>query len=172
MNTPSPRVQSPHILDIISHSAAQTIRLGQRLGEHLHAGDVVLLFGEFGAGKTHFTKGIAQGLGSNDLVNSPSFVLMNEYRAGAAQRRIPIFHIDLYRIDDDAELAGIGLDDALMGDGVCIIEWAERARDWVPTTYLSVHLTHLSDSKRVIRMEPHGKRYEAAIAALKKAAFA
>jgi len=79
----STAVQSQHILDFISHSAAQTIRLGQRLGELMRQGDLVVLLGDFGAGKTHMIKGIAQGLGSTDLVNSPSFVLINEYRAGS-----------------------------------------------------------------------------------------
>ena len=98
-------VQSQHILDIISHSAAQTIRFGQRLGDLMQQGDLVVLLGEFGAGKTHMIKGIAQGLGSTDLVNSPSFVLINEYRAGPRYGNLPIFHADLYRIEDPDELA-------------------------------------------------------------------
>lgn len=102
------------MLDFISHSPAQTIRVGQRLGELLQQGDLVLLLGEFGAGKTHFVKGIAQGLGSDDLVTSPSFVLMNEYRAGGERKRLPIYHTDLYRIESSAELEGIGLDLSLI----------------------------------------------------------
>jgi tRNA threonylcarbamoyladenosine biosynthesis protein TsaE len=165
-------VQSPHVLDFISHSAGQTSRIGQRLGELLQLGDVVLLLGEFGAGKTHFAKGVALGLGSEDLVNSPSFVLINEYRAGPRHAGAPIYHIDLYRIESQAELAGIGLEDALAGDGVCLIEWAERAQGWLPTDHLAVHLQHLSDTKRVLRFVPHGRRYEELVAAFKKTAFA
>jgi tRNA threonylcarbamoyladenosine biosynthesis protein TsaE len=165
-------VQSPHVLDFISHSAAQTTRLGQRLGELLRPGDVVLLLGEFGAGKTHFAKGVAQGLGSSDLVTSPSFVLINEYRAGARASHAPIYHVDLYRVESPAELAGIGLDDTLGGDGVCLIEWAERAQGWLPTDHLAVHLEHLSDTKRVLRFVPHGRRYEELAAMIKKTAFA
>lgn len=164
-------VQSQHVLDFISHSAAQTSRIGQRLGELLHLGDVVLLLGEFGAGKTHFAKGVAQGLGSSDLVNSPSFVLINEYRSGERHRRAPIYHIDLYRIESQAELAGIGLDDALSGDGFCLIEWAERAQGWLPADHLAVSFQHLSDTKRVLRFVPHGRRYEELVAAFKKTAF-
>ncbi|MEN9938060.1 MAG: hypothetical protein RLZZ387_4639 [Chloroflexota bacterium] len=165
-------VQSPHVLDFISHSAPQTIRFGLRLGELLLPGDVILLLGDFGAGKTHFVKGVAQGLGSEDMVNSPSFVLINEYRAGVRHRRIPIFHIDLYRLDGPGELAGIGLEDVLGGEGVCLIEWAERAQGWLPSDHLTVQLQHLSDTKRVLRFEPHGRRYEEIAAAFKKVAFA
>lgn len=165
-------VQSPHVLDFISHSAAQTSRIGQRLGELLRPGDIVLLLGEFGAGKTHFAKGVALGLGSDDMVNSPSFVLINEYRAGPHHGCVPIYHIDLYRIERPAELAGIGLDDALAGDGVCLIEWAERAQGWLPHDHLAVHLQHLSDTKRVLRFVPSGRRYEELVAAFKKTAFA
>ena len=125
-------VQSQHVLDIISHNVAQTIRLGQRLGELLRPGDLILLLGDFGTGKTHLIKGIAQGLGSADLVNSPSFVLINEYRAGPQHGRMPIFHADLYRIEDADELAGIGLEEAWAGDGVCLIEWAEQAGGRIP----------------------------------------
>lgn len=160
------------MLDFISHSPAQTVRVGQRLGELLQRGDLVLLLGEFGAGKTHFVKGIAQGLGSDDLVTSPSFVLMNEYRAGRERQRMPIYHVDLYRIESSAELEGIGLDEALNGDGVCIIEWAERAQDWLPLEHVAVHLRHLSETKRVLRFVPRGARYETLVDTLKRVAFA
>jgi tRNA threonylcarbamoyladenosine biosynthesis protein TsaE len=169
---PSPAIQSPRELDFISHSVAQTIRVGQRLGELLGPGDLVLLLGDFGSGKTHLIKGIAQGLGSADLVNSPSFVLINEYRAGPAHGRMPIYHADLYRIEDPAELPGIGLEEAWSAGGVCLIEWAERARGWLPHDHLAIHLRYLSDTKRVLRFAPHGERYEALVAEFKKTAFA
>ncbi|MFL5801318.1 MAG: tRNA (adenosine(37)-N6)-threonylcarbamoyltransferase complex ATPase subunit type 1 TsaE [Roseiflexaceae bacterium] len=168
----SPAIQSPHELDFISHSVAQTIRVGQRLGELLHAGDLVLLLGDFGSGKTHLIKGIAQGLGSADLVNSPSFVLINEYRAGPAHKHMPIYHADLYRIENPGELAGIGLEEAWSGDGVCLIEWAERAQGWLPQDHLTIHLRYLSDTKRVLRFAPHGRRYEGLVGEFKKIAFA
>jgi tRNA threonylcarbamoyladenosine biosynthesis protein TsaE len=168
----SPTLQSPHVLDFISHSVGQTIRIGQRLGELLQAGDLVLLLGDFGSGKTHLVKGIVQGLGSADLVNSPSFVLINEYRAGPRHRHMPIYHVDLYRIDDPGELAGIGLEEAWAGDGVTLIEWAERAEGWLPQEHLAIHLRHLSDTKRVLRFMPQGARYEALVDEFKKSAFA
>jgi tRNA threonylcarbamoyladenosine biosynthesis protein TsaE len=168
----SPVVQSAHVLDFITHSVAQTIRIGQRLGELLRRGDLVLLLGDFGTGKTHLIKGIVQGLGSTDLVNSPSFVLINQYRAGAQHQHMPIYHADLYRIEDPDELAGIGLEETWSGEGVCLIEWAERAQGWLPQEHLAIHLQHLSDTKRVLRFVPHGSRYESLVAEFKRSAFA
>jgi tRNA threonylcarbamoyladenosine biosynthesis protein TsaE len=168
----SPAIQSQHELDFISHSVAQTIRVGQRLGELLRAGDLILLLGDFGSGKTHLIKGVAQGLGSVDLVNSPSFVLINQYRAGPAHHLMPIYHADLYRIEDPGELAGIGLEEAWSGDGVCLVEWAERAQGWLPQDHLMIHLRYLSDTKRVLRFVPHGQRYEELVGEFKKVAFA
>jgi tRNA threonylcarbamoyladenosine biosynthesis protein TsaE len=165
-------VQSPHVLDFISHSAAQTIRVGQRLGELMRQGDLVVLLGDFGAGKTHLIKGIAQGLGSGDLVNSPSFVLINQYRAGPRHGGMPIYHADLYRIEDPDELSAIGIEEAWSGDGVCLIEWAEQAGDWLPAERLAIHLQHLSETKRVLRFVPYGARYEALLAEFKKVAVA
>lgn len=155
-------------LEIISQCPAQTVRVGQRIGALLVRGDLVLLFGEFGAGKTHLTKGIAQGLGAQELVNSPSFVLINEYRADDARGHFPIYHIDLYRLDGAAEIAGIGLDEALAGDGVCVIEWAEKAHDWLPAEHLAVHLAHLTAETRRLQLVPHGQRYSVLVAALEQ----
>jgi tRNA threonylcarbamoyladenosine biosynthesis protein TsaE len=168
---PPRAVQSPHVLDVISHSPTQTSRIGQRLGELLRSGDVVLLLGEFGVGKTQLVKGIAQGLGSSDLVNSPSFVLVNEYQAGLQHRSMPIYHVDLYRLEDPREISGIGLEELIGDGGVCLIEWAERAAGWVPSELLELRLGHLSDSKRSLRFEPRGKRFEALVAELKRTAF-
>lgn len=166
-NTAQP---TPHALDVRSHSPAQTVRLGTRLGALLQPGDLVLLYGDFGAGKTHFTKGLAQGLGSTDLVTSPSFVLINEYRSGVPQHRVPIFHIDLYRIEDPAALLGIGLDDALDGHGICIIEWAERAQTILPADALAIHIDHVSKRTRTLHFAPHGTRATALVDALKDTA--
>lgn len=168
---PLPAVQTPHMLDFISHSPSQTERIGQRLGEQLQAGDVLLLLGEFGVGKTHLAKGIARGLGSTDLVTSPSFVLVNEYQAGPQHKRMPIYHVDLYRIEDPAEVTSIGLEDLLAGPGVCLIEWAERAAQWLPAAHLSIYMQHLNETKRVLRFVPQGERYQHLVEAFKGAAF-
>lgn len=169
MGEQRPRVaQQQQIFECVSHSPAQTARIGQRLGELLQRGDLLLLLGEFGAGKTHFAKGIAQGLGSPDLVNSPSFVLVNEYRAGATHAYLPIYHVDLYRLEDAREISGIGLDEIATGDGVCMIEWGQRAADWLPAERISVSLSYLSDTKRTLRFEPYGTRAIAVVAQLKR----
>lgn len=168
----SPAVQSSNELDFISHSVNQTIRIGQRLGELLQSGDLILLLGDFGSGKTQLVKGIAQGLGSTDLVTSPSFVLINEYRAGLHHGAIPIYHADLYRIEDQGELAGIGLEEAWSDNGVCVIEWAERGQGRLPQEHLAIQIRYLSDTKRVLRFVPHGSHYEALVATFKRSAFA
>lgn len=163
--------QAANELDFISHSPAQTERVGQRLGELLGPGDLVLLVGNFGVGKTQFVKGVARGLGSDALVTSPSFVLVNEYQGGGARRGLPIYHVDLYRIAEDAELATIGLEELWAGDGVCLIEWPERATALLPTDHLAVYMQHLSETKRRVRLVPSGARYRDIVAAFKETAF-
>ena len=161
-------VHSPHIFDFISHSPMQTLRIGQRLGTLLARSDLILLLGDLGSGKTQFVKGVARGLGSEDLVNSPSFVLVNEYQAGAAQQHIPIYHADLYRLEDGREALDLGLQEWANGDGVCLIEWAERAAERLPKEHLAVYFSYLAETKRVLRFVPHGTRYEALVAAVSR----
>lgn len=166
-----PATQAVHEIDFISHSPAQTERIGQRLGEQLHAGDLVLLVGDFGVGKTHLVKGVARGLGSDDLVTSPSFVLVNEYRSGVDRRHLPIYHVDLYRIAAEGELATIGIEELWSGEGICLIEWPERATALLPAEYLAVHMQHLSETKRRMRLAPHGERYVRLVETFKGTAF-
>jgi len=154
-----PATQAAHDLDFISHSPAQTERIGQRLGEQFAAGDLVLLIGNFGVGKTHLVKGVARGLESDDLVTSPSFVLVNQYQSGGARGHMPIYHVDLYRIAEDAELSTIGLGELWAGEGVCLIEWPERAAAMLPAEHMAIHMQHLSETKRRLRLAPHGPRY-------------
>jgi tRNA threonylcarbamoyladenosine biosynthesis protein TsaE len=164
-------VQTPQMLDFISHSPAQTVRIGQRLGEHVQSGDLLLLLGDFGVGKTQLVKGLAEGLGSTDLVTSPSFVLINEYQAGSAHADMRIYHVDLYRIEDPAEVTSIGLEEIWGGTGVCLIEWAERAQDWLPEEHLAIHMKHLSETKRVLRFMPEGERYRNLVDTFKGTTF-
>src|SRR5262249_50221578 len=102
-----------------TRSEADTANIGRELAASLHAGDVVLLYGDLGAGKTAFTKGLAEGLGvSRNEVSSPTFTLMQEYRGG----RLPLFHVDLYRLNDPREIEDLGLDE-IAAEGVLAIEW-------------------------------------------------
>ena len=157
-------------LEVQSRGEADTIAFGRRLGALLQTGDLVLLFAPFGAGKTHLTKGIAAAFGVPEAdVNSPSFVLINEYEADRAHGRIPIYHVDLYRIETPDELASVGLDDVLAADGVAIIEWAERAADQLPREHLAIVIEYQGENERLIRLMPHGARYHTLVADLRAA---
>ncbi|MFC2072829.1 tRNA (adenosine(37)-N6)-threonylcarbamoyltransferase complex ATPase subunit type 1 TsaE [Chloroflexota bacterium] len=153
-------------LELISHSPKQTQKLGKRIGELAVAGDVFLLVGDLGAGKTCLTQGIAWGLGINEYTLSPSFVIMREHYG-----RLPLYHIDLYRLDRLEESMELGLDDYLYGRGVCVIEWAEKALSILPTKHLLIQIGYLSDTGRSFQMEPKGQRYLEIVAQLKQFSF-
>ncbi len=154
-------------LDTISHSAEQTQRLGTRLGELLTGGELILLEGQLGTGKTTFTQGLAVGLNITATINSPTFTLLKEYagqaRTGTAgeTERIgpPLYHFDLYRLDDAAEIFDLGFDDYFYGEGVCIVEWAERADLYWPADHLRIRLQRLGETKRGLLFSATGSRY-------------
>lgn len=154
-------------IDFITHSVAQTQQAGERLGQILRAGDVILLEGDLGAGKTTITKGIAKGLGVEGYVNSPTFTLVNEYRNG----RLWIYHLDCYRLESAAEALDFGIEEYIYGDGVTLIEWPQRIAEILPAENLRVKMTYLADNKRSIRLEPSGTRYAQLVAEFKKIAF-
>lgn len=155
-------------LDIVSHSMEQTRRLGAHLGKLLRAGDIVLLEGEFGAGKTTFTQGIASGLDIDaHYVNSPTFTLINEYRGG----RVPLYHIDLYRLEGKEEVASLGLEDYLEARGVTVIEWPQGAAAWLSDERLVVRLSDLSDTKRTLKFYSTGGRYAELMERFRKEAY-
>jgi len=149
-------------LKFISKSPEETIKLGEKLGELAQPGDIFLLTGNLGTGKTCLTQGIARGLKSQDYVLSPTFVLMRELNG-----RIPLYHIDLYRLDNIAEIADLGLDDYLFGKGLSIIEWADKGLAVLPAEHLLVKIDYLNDNERRIELIPCGKRYEKLLAQLK-----
>jgi tRNA threonylcarbamoyladenosine biosynthesis protein TsaE len=144
-----------HTLDYISHSEAQTRRLGARLGELLTGGEVIALQGELGTGKTRWVQGVGRGLGVDQQVTSPTFTLVNEYPG-----RLTLYHIDLYRIEQSTEALAFGLEDYLYGDGVCMIEWAERIAEILPPERLWITLHYIDDAKRRIRMQAAGLSYQ------------
>ena len=155
-------------MDIVSHGVEQTRRLGAHLGRLLAPGDVILLDGEFGSGKTTFTQGIAKGLGlDSHYVNSPTFTLINEYKGG----RVHLAHIDLYRLEGASDISTLGLDDYLEGRGATVIEWPAQAEATLPQDRLLVEFEYLNDTKRTLRFFAYGEHYEQLLEALKQAAF-
>ena len=146
----------------ISHSPEQTQKLGHRLGELAQAGDVFLLTGNLGSGKTCLTQGIAWGLCMKEYAFSPSFVLIREYSG-----RLPLYHIDFYRLDREQEIADLGLEDYLYGRGVCVVEWADKGLSLMPTERLLINFSYVSENERAVGFEPRGRRYTKVASALK-----
>ena len=146
----------------ISRSPEQTQQLGRWLGEMAQAGDVFLLTGNLGSGKTCLTQGIAWGLGIKEYAFSPSFVLIREYSG-----RLPMYHVDFYRLDRIEEIADLGLDDYLYGKGICVVEWADKGMSLMPRERLLIDLSYLSDNERAIHFEPTGRRYTRLAASVK-----
>ena len=142
-------------INVLSKSTDQTLELGEKLAKHLRKGDIVCLEGDLGSGKTTLIKGIAQGLKiAPEKVNSPTFVLMNAYHG-----RLPLYHFDLYRLEAIHEISSIGYEEFLYGDGVAVIEWAERLGQLTPKEYLRVELKHKSENERSIKLSAVGKKY-------------
>ena len=132
-------------MTITTHSEGETAAVGRDLAARLSAGSTILLFGDLGAGKTAFVRGLAEGLGIQpEAVSSPTFTIMQEYRGG----RLPLFHVDLYRLNDPREVEELGLDE-ITADGVLTIEWAERLPE-PPPDAIRVTLTHEGDTERRI----------------------
>ena len=156
-------------LDCISHSSAQTQRLGMRLGELLQGGELILLDGQLGTGKTTFTQGLAQGLDIIENINSPTFTLLKEYKGqpqpgistGALSyyKRPALYHFDLYRLDNPDEIVDLGFEDYFFSDGVSVIEWAEKASSFWPEEHLTVRLKMMSETKRGLLFIATGERY-------------
>ena len=112
-------------MSVITKSPEQTEALGKKLAELLRPGDVIAYYGDLGAGKTAFTRGIAAGLGIQESVTSPTYTIVNEYLSG----RMPLFHFDMYRLSSSDELFDIGWEDYLARGGVCAVEWSENVED-------------------------------------------
>ena len=143
-------------LELNSHSPEQTQLLGSYLGELAQKADVFLLVGELGTGKTCLVQGIARGLNVKEYAFSPSFVILREYHG-----RLPLYHIDFYRLDHIEELADLGLEEYFYGDGVCVVEWAEKGLQIVPRDNLLITLHYIPafETKRSICLKPQGARY-------------
>ncbi len=143
-------------LTTFSYSEAQTESIGQALGLAVQPGDVLALVGDLGAGKTCLTRGIARGLGIDEAVTSPTFILVAEY---VTQGGFPLYHADCYRLGNAAaEAHDIGLDEIMGDDGVCVIEWADRIQRLLPPDHLLITLTATDDTKRRLDFHPTGPR--------------
>lgn len=137
---------------MISRSAQETRNIGERLSMQLNPGDVVLLEGDLGAGKSELARGIARGLGIQGAVPSPSFTILNAYDEG----RCPLYHFDWYRIEDANEIYEMGMEEQLGGDGIALIEWSERAKECLPEKLLKIEISTIDENTREMRFEPVG----------------
>ena|SRR5690554_1083627 len=141
-------------MQMISAGPRETQALAQNLGRLAQPGTVLVLAGPLGAGKTSFVQGLARGLGITGVVNSPTFTIVKEYRG-----RLPLFHFDLYRLDDPEELWELGLDEYLASGGVCALEWGDRASALLPADRMHIHLEPRSGEERVITFNPMGPEH-------------
>ena len=128
-----------------------TIALGEMVGKNLRPGDILLLEGDLGAGKTTFAQGAAKGLGVDEFVNSPTFVIINEYFSG----RLSLYHMDLYRVEDESQLYDLGIEEYFFGNGVCLVEWPAIALPLMPEEVAWIRLEQSGDG-RVVTLETHG----------------
>lgn len=140
----------------ISNDPEETVSLGEKLGKLLKKNDIIAFIGDLGAGKTCFVGGIVSGLDSKSRASSPSFSIIKEYPAN-----IPIYHFDLYRLNFQEEIEKLGYEEYFYSNGITLIEWADRVKDYLPGELLLVNIK-LSEkySKRIITFQPIGRRYK------------
>ncbi len=142
-------------MEYLSHSAEETEALGAALAQKLRPGDVVAYYGDLGAGKTAFTRGLARGLGCAGRVTSPTFTIVNEYDGPT-----PLFHFDMYRLGSSDELYDIGWEDYLARGGVCAVEWSERISDALPPGVVTVTISRCTENEDWRRIAVEGVRPE------------
>ncbi|MBM3939585.1 MAG: tRNA (adenosine(37)-N6)-threonylcarbamoyltransferase complex ATPase subunit type 1 TsaE [SAR202 cluster bacterium] len=150
-------------LKVTTRSAEETQAFGRRIGALLERGDLVLLHGTLGAGKTTLTQGIAWGAGVTKYAHSPTFVLVHEYGG-----RIPIYHLDLYRLDELLEVHDLGIEE-MLEEGACVVEWAEKAPEVFPRDHLAIDVVPGVGDERTLNATPHGARYVRLVRDLREA---
>ncbi len=136
-------------LSFTTHNAEQTISLGTKIGALLTPGDVIAMTGTLAAGKTTITKGIAQSLGVTENITSPTFCLISEYEGS----KIPLYHMDMYRLDGAEDFVNLGVDDMLYGNGVCIIEWSEKIQSEIPAKAIRLDIQATGSEERTITID-------------------
>jgi tRNA threonylcarbamoyladenosine biosynthesis protein TsaE len=144
------------MLKYSTESVEETSRIGEQLGRLLNKGNIICLSGDLGAGKTAFTQGIAKGMEVKDYVTSPTYTIINEYEG-----RLPLYHFDVYRLNDVSEMYELGYEEYFFGDGVVVLEWADIVRDIIPGERLWITILNTKgDNSREIIMEPTGEIYD------------
>ena len=143
------------MLTFFTHSAAETTALGYKIGKKLKKGDIIAMQGTLAAGKTTITKGIAQALDISEEITSPTFCLISEYYG-----KMPLYHMDVYRLDGTEDFINLGVDDMLYGDGVCIIEWSEKIMDELPKNTIILRILPQDDNSRKIEIENFNETIE------------
>lgn len=143
------------MLTFYTKSAEETISLGKKIGSKLKKGDIIAMQGTLAAGKTTITKGIAQSLGISEDITSPTFCLISEYYG-----KMPLYHMDVYRLDGTEDFINLGVDDMLYGDGVCIIEWSEKIMDELPKNTIILRIMPQDDGSRKIELENFNENIE------------
>ncbi len=153
------------VVMVKSHSPAETKQLGEKMAALLQPGDVICLNGDLGAGKTAFSQGVARGLGVDGPVTSPTFTLINEYEG-----RLPLYHFDVYRLAGPAEMEDLGYEEYFYGQGVCLVEWAQRVEEVLPRERLDILLTRDEGSEeiRLVHFMPKGGHYQQLVEELMK----
>jgi tRNA threonylcarbamoyladenosine biosynthesis protein TsaE len=144
-------------VDFIVDSVEETLELGKKIGELANPGDIICLIGDLGTGKTHITKGIAEGLGIKENITSPTFTIVNEYSG-----RLKLNHFDVYRVNDPDEIYAIGFDEYIFSESISIIEWANYIEELIPKEYIRIIINKLpaqGENYRKISIEGYGDRY-------------
>ena len=144
-------------MTFVTHSAEETIQLGKKIGSLLQPGAIIAMEGNLAAGKTTITKGIAESLGIEETITSPTFTLISEYEG-----KMPLYHMDVYRLDSCEDFINLGVEDLMYGEGVSIIEWSERVREERPKSTITLRLEVREDGGRDITLEnwPYGELQE------------
>lgn len=144
------------MLVINTSSAEETAALGEKMAPLLKRGDIICLNGDLGAGKTKFAQGLAKGIGVEGPVNSPTFTLINEYDG-----ILPFYHMDIYRLNEPRELEDLGYEEYFFGEGVTLLEWADKAAEMLPEDRLDIYINRQKDGEdeREIKLFPRGNRY-------------
>jgi len=152
----------PTTVEIETRSADETRSIGRLLGVAARAGDVFLLVGDLGAGKTTLTQGVLWGLGGEEYARSPTFVLVSEYKA-----RLVLYHVDLYRLEDADQVHDLGIEEYICGDGLCVIEWADKAMDHFPQEHLRVRMERLGRTTHRLALSSSASEYERHLSAVR-----